>query len=845
MLPLIDTIAALAPGTLPSDDQALALASVEDTAALATLAAKLRDEGHGNVVTYSRKVFIPLTQLCRDVCHYCTFAQTPKKLEQIFMPVERVLELCHEGAKMGCQEALFTLGEKPELRYKAARDALAEMGYSTTLEYVAHVAQRVLEETGLLPHINAGCMDAREIAQLRSVSASMGIMLESASERLCAKGMPHYGSPDKVPAKRIETMELAGEAAVPFTSGILIGIGETREERIESLLALRTTHQHHGHLQEVIVQNFRAKPGTLMSAAPEPDLNELLWTIAVARIIFGASMNIQAPPNLSPGVLPQIVDAGINDWGGVSPLTPDHVNPEAPWPHLDKLANETAAAGKFLEQRLTIYPAYASEPHRWLDSAVVPAVLAHSDATGFARRDAWVPGEEQPVPPVEQRLMQAGTARSAGLEIKVDQRLQDIVKRCASTGNLTHEDVVRLLAVRGDEFSYVVSQADALRQAVNGDTVSYVVNRNINYTNVCYFKCQFCAFSKGKQSENLRGRPYDISAEDLSARAREAWQRGATEVCMQGGIHPDYTGQTYLDILHTIEHSTPDMHIHAFSPLEVSQGAATLGISVRAFIRKLVKAGLNTLPGTAAEILDDEVRATLCPDKLNTQQWLDVMEVAHSEGLRTTATIMYGHIERPRHWAAHLLRVRDLQQRTGGFTEFVPLPFVHMEAPMFLKGRARKGPTFREAILIHAVARLVFHGLIDNIQASWVKMGEAGVQACLNAGVNDLGGSLMNESITRAAGTAHGQEWSPAFMEQQIEAAQRKPRMRTTLYADASATRKTAAFKALPLAPVHSADAGKKQRSKRLPELQNLVLQPIPAADATLYQQVVLHAACN
>lgn len=835
----IDILAAQMPNKLPTDEQALALADIGDTAALASLAARLRDHRHGNVVTYSRKVFIPLTQLCRDVCHYCTFAQTPKKLEQIYMPVEEVLALCREGAEMGCQEALFTLGEKPELRYKAARDALAEMGFETTLEYVQEVARRVLEETGLLPHINAGCMTAQEIAQLRTVSASMGIMLESASERLGEKGMPHYGSPDKVPAMRLETMELAGEAAVPFTSGILIGIGETRRERIESLLALRATHEHHGHLQEVIVQNFRAKEGTLMSEAPEPDLDELLWTIAVARIVFGPHMNIQAPPNLSPGVLPQLVNAGINDWGGVSPLTPDHVNPEAPWPHLDRLAKETAAAGKFLEQRLTIYPDYAVDPSRWLDGEVVPAVLAQCDATGFARRDNWVPGEEQPVPAVEARLMLSPTSSD------IDPALQNIVERCQSTGTLNTDDVVRLLAVRGNEFSYVVAQANALRRAVNGDTVSYVVNRNINYTNVCYFKCQFCAFSKGKQSENLRGRPYDISAEDLAARASEAWERGATEVCMQGGIHPDYTGQTYLDILHTVQQSTPNMHIHAFSPLEVSQGAATLGLSVREFIQKLVAAGLHTLPGTAAEVLDDEVRAVLCPDKINTAQWLEVMETAHDEGLRTTATIMYGHVERPHHWAAHLLRIRALQQRTGGFTEFVPLPFVHMEAPMFLKGRARKGPTFREAILIHAVARLVFHGLIDNIQASWVKMGQAGVQACLNAGVNDLGGSLMNESITRAAGTAHGQEWSPAFMEEQIQAAQRTPRMRTTLYADASSERRAAAFDAEPLAPVRSADAGKKQRSKRLPELQKLVVQPVPVADAVLYEQVVLHAACN
>ncbi len=834
-------------GQVPGGEEALLLAEFDDVSALAEVAGIVRDRGHGNVVTYSRKVFIPLTHLCRDVCHYCTFARTPKKIEQPYMPVEQVLDLCREGASMGCQEALFTLGEKPELRYSAARRALEEMGFATTLDYVREVASRVLQETGLLPHINAGCMDAPEIASLRQVSASMGIMLESASPRLCEKGMPHYGSPDKDPVRRLETLELAGAAAVPFTSGILIGIGESRRERIASLLALRDVHSRHGHLQEVIVQNFRAKPGTLMAAAPEPDLKELLWTIAVSRLIFGPSMNIQAPPNLSPGVLPQLVAAGINDWGGVSPLTPDHVNPEAPWPHLDRLASETAAAGKFLEQRLTIYPAYAARGERWLDEAVKPAVLKLADAAGFARRDNWVPGGEQEMPAIEARLLNAEVSVD-----KVSTDVRDIVERCWRTGALSEGDVTRLFNSRGDDFSYIAQQANGARQQANGDTVSYVVNRNINYTNVCYFKCQFCAFSKGKQSENLRGRPYDISGEDIAGRCVEAWKRGATEVCMQGGIHPDYTGQTYLDIVETVRSAAPDMHIHAFSPLEVWQGAATLGVDLHTYIAQLKQAGLNTLPGTAAEILHDEVRADLCADKINSQQWLQVMETAHAQGLRSTATIMYGHIDQPRHWASHLLSIRDLQQRTGGFTEFVPLPFVHMEAPMYLKGKARRGPTFREALLMHAVARLVFHGLIDNIQASWVKMGKAGVAACLNAGVNDLGGSLMNESITRAAGSGHGQEWSPRSMEDNILEVGRRPRMRTTLYGDAPFERQRAAFNAAPLVEVRGATAGKLQRSKRLVNgIEGSAIESIPVEllqlppDSSLYEHVVLMAACN
>ncbi|QFU76528.1 7,8-didemethyl-8-hydroxy-5-deazariboflavin synthase subunit CofH [Halioglobus maricola] len=823
-------------GQMPSEAQALALAGFDDIASMTELASAIRDSGHGNVITYSRKVFIPLTKLCRDVCHYCTFAQTPSRLDQVFMPVEEVLELCREGAAQGCQEALFTLGEKPELRYRAARDALQEMGFATTLEYVREVARRVLAETGLLPHINAGCMTAAEIASLREVSPSMGIMLESASERLCERGKPHFGSPDKVPAVRLETMDLAGQAQVPFTSGILIGIGETRRERVESLLALRRVHERYGHLQEVIVQNFRAKEGTQMAQAPEPDLADLLWTIAAARLIFGPQMSIQAPPNLSPGVLPQLIAAGINDWGGVSPLTPDHVNPEAPWPHLLELARETAAAGKFLDQRLTIYPDYILEAERWLHPQVHGAVMQQCDATGFARRDDWVPGEERPVPQVEKELLQ----QVAG-NIAVSEDIRAIVSRCRQGETLDKVAATRLFEARGADFSYVVQQANELRAAVAGDAVSYAVNRNINYTNVCYFKCQFCAFSKGKQSENLRGKPYDISGEEIARRCEEAWDRGGSEVCMQGGIHPDYTGQTYLDILATVRAATPDMHIHAFSPLEVWQGAETLGLPLNVFLQQLKDAGLDTLPGTAAEILHDDVRATLCPDKLNSAEWLEVMETAHKEGLRTTATIMYGHIEAPEHWAHHLLAVRELQLRTGGFTEFVPLPFVHMEAPMYLKGRARRGPTFREAVLMHAVSRLVLSGAIDNIQTSWVKMGEAGIAACLNAGANDLGGTLMNESITRAAGSDHGQEWAPQKMEAHIEALGRRPRMRTTLYGSPRVDQRMKAFNAPALGPSRNQAAGKRERSKLIP----VVSVPVSLTSAGADAQVYLMAACD
>ncbi|HJN95247.1 MAG TPA: 5-amino-6-(D-ribitylamino)uracil--L-tyrosine 4-hydroxyphenyl transferase CofH [Gammaproteobacteria bacterium] len=804
----------LAATDILSEDQALALADCEDTAELAEQACVLRDAHHHKIITYSRKVFIPLTHLCRDVCHYCTFAKTPKRIGQAFMSEEEVLQLCRDGAQLGCQEALLTLGEKPELRYRAAREALAEMGFETSIDYVTSIAEKILAETGLLPHINAGTMTAEEIAQLRKVSASMGIMLESAAARLGEKGMPHYGSPDKNPVLRIETMEQAGRAKAPLTTGILIGIGETRRERIESLLEIRRLHERHEHIQEIIIQNFRAKPDTKMSEAPEPDLNELLHTIAVARLIFGAQMSIQAPPNLSPGVLPQLVQAGINDWGGVSPLTPDHVNPEAPWPHLDKLAQETQAAGKFLEQRLTVYPSYLKNSDKWISANVLPTALNLSDAYGFAKRDDWKPGERNAAPELELNLIRL----TPDLE-SVSDEIKDIVSSCVDQAPLECEAVTRLFESRGADFAYVTSQADALRRQVNGDQVSYVVNRNINYTNVCYFKCQFCAFSKGKLSENLRGKPYDISAEEIARRSQEAWNRGATEVCMQGGIHPDYTGQTYLDIMQTVKQAVPDMHVHAFSPLEVWQGAETLGLSLEEFLIKLKDAGLNTLPGTAAEILHDEIRAQICPDKLNTREWLEVMETAHRVGFKTTATIMYGHVDRPEHWASHLLEIRSLQQRSGGFTEFVPLPYVHMEAPMYLRGKSRSGPSFREAILMHSIARLVLHGLIPNIQTSWVKMGQQGVAACLNAGANDLGGTLMNESITRAAGADYGQEWPPAMAEKFIASIGRDPRMRTTLYADAPQARRDLAFDAADLTQIENTSASKRQRNKKLENL--------------------------
>jgi FO synthase len=802
--------------------EALALADADDLPALMRAASALRDRGHGDLVSYSKKVFIPLTQLCRDSCHYCTFAHPPRAGEPPYLAPEQVVAIARAGAAAGCHEALFTLGDKPELRYRAAREALAGLGHDTTLSYLAETAALVLRETGLLPHLNAGVMSRAEIESLRAVSVSQGIMLESASERLCRRGGPHFGSPDKLPAVRLATIRAAGEAQVPFTSGILIGIGETRRERIEALLALRDLNDEFGHLQEIIIQNFRAKPQTRMAAAPEPDLAEHLWTIAVARLVFGPAMNIQAPPNLHRDALPEMIAAGINDWGGVSPVTPDHVNPEMPWPALDRLAEATAACGKLLVDRLAIYPAYALAPARWLAPALQTPVLRDMDADGFARPDDWIAGAggappgplsalARRPPPIPSPARGGGLGRGLG---RVD-RLQPILDRASAGETLTEPEIVRLFAARGGEFEAVCRAADALRERVNGDTVSYVVTRNINYTNICYFRCQFCAFSKGKLSENLRGRPYDLDFDEIQRRVEEAWQRGATEVCLQGGIHPEYTGATYLAICRAIKETAPDIHIHAFSPLEVWQGAKTLGRAVPDFLRELKAAGLGSLPGTAAEILDDEVRRVICPDKVKTAEWLQVMEAAHQAGLRSTVTIMYGHVERPVHWARHLLRIRALQAKTGGFTEFVPLPFVAIEAPIYLKGRARRGPTWREAVLMHAVARLALNPLIPNIQCSWVKLGPEGAARCLAAGCNDLGGTLMNESISRAAGASFGQEMPPEAMEALIRSLGRTPRQRTTLYADAPASRRAASFGAAPLSEPINTPAHKYERPEQ------------------------------
>ena len=763
------------------DAYALARLATADPEPTMRAAAGVRDRAFGPRVSYSRKVFIPLTKLCRDNCGYCTFAHPPKEGERAYLTPDEVLEIARAGAEAGCKEALFTLGDKPEKRYAEARRELEELGFATTIEYLIHCCRLVLDETGLLPHANPGVLSEDEVHALREVTVSQGIMLEQVSERLLGRDMAHWASPDKVPERRLATIEAAGRHAVPFTTGILIGIGETVEERVDTLLEIRAQHEKHGHIHECIVQNFRAKPGTRMALAPEPSEDEMLATIALARLILPPDVTVQAPPNLAEtgenGAPPyaRYVDAGINDWGGVSPVTPDHVNPERPWPYLDELEQATEAKGYLLLERLALHPAYALDAERWVDEGLRSRVWAGMDAEGFARVEDWAPGTEEDIP--ERTVAEIQGRRPSKTRPEFMRALAGAGER-----DLTEEEIPVLFTARGTELAELCRVADELRREVVGDEVTYVVNRNINYTNLCYFRCRFCAFSKGPKSLNLRGDPYLLDTDEVARRAREAWEKGATEVCMVGGIHGSFTGENYLEYLRAVKDEVPEMHVHAFTPLEVFQGAHTLGISVEDFLVELKEAGLGTLPGTAAEVLDDEIRAVICPDKINTQQWADVMRAAHAVGLRATTTVMFGHVDGPVNWARHLMVLRDIQAETGGFTEFVPLPFVHMGAPLFLQGRSRRGPTFAETAKMHAVGRIALHGYIDNVQVSWVKLGAEGAKLCLQAGCNDLGGTLMNESISRAAGASHGQEMLPEDLERVILEIGRTPRRRTTLY---------------------------------------------------------------
>ena len=767
---------------------------------LPELTARARERRRSTRITYSPKVFVPLTRLCRDRCGYCTFATAPAHLRAPYLSPDEVLAIARQGAEAGCHEALFTLGEQPEDRYPVAREWLAEHGYGSTVEYLTAMCALVLEETGLLPHANAGAISRVELAALRAVAPSQGMMIESLRPDLAA----HRGAPDKEPARRLATLEAAGELAIPFTTGVLVGIGETARDRLDALLAIAESHRRHGHVQEVIVQNFLPKPGTGMRAWPPCPPEEHLRAIALARLVLPEDVHVQAPPNLSSeSDLGRLLDAGIDDWGGVSPVTADHVNPERPWPAVDVLRAAGEERGLALAPRLTVYPEYALEPQRWLDPALHFPVLDRSDAEGLGRDDPGAVWPERHAAAANvgtgAEVVQVGrrsTAWYSGADAVPQVLIPAVPAPRSPVGGAVAEvldgvragqepgvdELVTLFSARGPEVRAVAALADELRAEAVGDTVTYVVNRNINYTNVCTFRCTFCGFSKGPLSLNLRGKPYLLTLDDVAARAREAWELGATEVCLQGGIHPSFDGDFYVDVARAVRDAVPDIHVHGFTALEVTEGAKRLGEPLADYLRRLRAVGLSSLPGTAAEILDDEIRAVLCPDKIDTEEWLEAHRTAHSVGLRSNVTIMFGSIEQPVHWARHIVRTRDLQRETGGFTEFVGLPFVHMAAPIYLKRRARRGPTWREVVLMHAVARIAYRGLIDNVQASWVKLGAVGAGQLLRAGVNGLGGTLMDENISRAAGATHGQGLDAEAFAAIAATAGRRLEQRSTLY---------------------------------------------------------------
>jgi FO synthase len=820
----------------PAEAATLLAARGDDLDHLLAVAGRVRDaglvaEGRPGVVTYSRKVFVPLTRLCRDRCHYCTFATVPHRLPAAYLERDEVLAIARAGAAAGCKEALFTLGDRPEDRWPAARHWLEERGYAGTLDYVRACAIAVLEETGLLPHLNPGVLSWTELSRLKPVAPSMGMMLEATARRLWAEpGGPHYGSPDKEPAVRLRTLTDAGRVGVPFTTGILVGIGETRLERAESLFAVRAAARAHGHVQETIVQNFRAKPATAMAGEPDADLHELAATVAVARLVLGTRMRIQAPPNLVGEQFALMLRAGIDDWGGVSPVTADHVNPERPWPVIGELADRSAAAGFTLRERLTVHPRYVLAGTPWIDTRLQGHVAALADPeTGLARTDVRPVGR----PWQEPDGGRASTGRT-DLHTCVDdagratdrrgdfdsvygdwQELRDQVEArrpapapvarldaelraglalatddpAALLDPAREQRALALLTAEGAGLETLCRLADQLRAATVGDEVTYVVNRNINFTNVCYTGCRFCAFAQRRTDADA----YTLSLRQIGERAEEAWAAGATEVCMQGGIHPDLPGTAYFDIAAEVRRRCPDMHIHAFSPMEIVNGASRTGLPVREWLARAREAGLSSVPGTAAEILDDDVRWVLTKGKLPAAAWIDVITTAHELGIPTTATMMYGHVDTPAHWVGHLRVIRGIQERTGGFTEFVLLPFVHASAPIYLAGLARPGPTRRENRAVHALSRIMLHGAISNIQCSWVKLGDDLCREVLQGGVNDLGGTLMEETISRMAGSQNGSYKTISDITAMVAPLGRPLRQRTTLYGEPSAERQAAA----------------------------------------------------
>ncbi len=736
--------------TLTHDEAEMLLAARDDDLdRLLAVAGRIRDAGlveagRPGILTYSRKVFIPLTHLCQDRCHYCIFVQSPGKLAKAgispYMEPEAVLEVARQGAALGCKEALLTLGDRPENRWPIARQWLDEHGYASTLDYVAAMAQLILDETGLLPHLNPGVMSWGELQRLKPVGPSMGMMLETTSARIWqTPGEAHFGSPDKDPELRLRVIEDAGRSHIPFTTGVLLGIGESASERIDAVLALRAAHERHGHIQEVIVQNFRAKPATAMMGAVDLETQEYAAAVAVTRVLLGPGMRVQAPPNLTDaGELALLIRAGIDDWGGVSPLTPDHVNPERPWPQIEELARLTAEGGYSLRERLTAHPHYIREARGtadghgtdWFDDRLAPRLLALADDYGLARRDAY---------------------------------LESVLTRAAADpAGLTDAEYTALLHADGDDLEQLTALADRVRGERVGDTVTYAVNRNI---------------------DSALGLPASRIAELVT----EAAGLGATEVCAQGAVPAALGAEGYLDFARTVKAVRPDLHLHAFRPAELLDGAARAGVPLADWLDRLRAAGVDTVPGTGARILDDRIRGILTgAADIPASAWVETITTAHRAGLRSTATMVYGHVESAAEQVAHLRMLAAIQDRAvaagaDGFTEFIAMPWLPSESPVAVPG-ARPGPSLRESRAVHAVARLMLAGRIDHVQAAWTKLGMRGAQLVLAGGADDLGGVLLDGTIDPSAGPEHGRQLTVTDVERIAGELGRPVRQRTTLY---------------------------------------------------------------
>jgi FO synthase len=722
-------------------------------------------------ITFSRNYTLSLSRTCQCYCKYCAFATHQAHIH----PPDEVERRLDEAVRRNCKELLVLTGERPEVNPEVAR-RLAGWGHEDFTSYVAWACERALER-GILPHTNLGALGREDLARLREVTASQGLMLESVSERLM--DTVHAGSPTKHPAARLATIEAAGELRIPFTSGILVGIGESEEERVASLEALAQVHDRHGHLQEVILQNFVPHPryygqevAEIADAAarrrwesgisnghnpvPAPEwscpvtIEDMKRLIAEARRLM-PGVGIQVPPNLADW-WGDLVDAGATDLGGLS-ANGDHISPEHAFPSPHELRKTLAPRGYALTERLCVYPHYMDS--EWMEQGVLD-VIKLKYWSFIPRRGSGRRSEESIDPGIAPEAIAKG---SDGAE-------------------LTEDELTALFAeTRSEVIEQMRVAADGLRAELAGDTATFVVNRNINFTNVCVVGCAFCGFGQGRRSPDA----YHVTEDDFRQRIAEATEFGATEVCMQGGIHPEYELEDYGRWLRLAKDAAPDIHLHAYSPMEIHFMCERSGRPPLEVFEYLIDCGLGSTPGTAAEVLDDGVRQRISPNKLPVDRWVEIIEASHAAGLRSTSTVMFGHIEEPRELARHMRVIRALQERTGGITEFVPLSFIPFNT-MLGRTHGIEEISATENLKHTAVFRLALGRTIRNLQASWVKMGLEAATEALRWGVNDLGGTLMEENISRMAGSQHGVRLEPEQLIAAARAGGRRPAQRTTLY---------------------------------------------------------------